>query len=62
MVSKAATAGKHVIFVDAYSAFVRDASWKAKFICDNLHPNDAGYVVLGQMRYGAIEGVLPAEP
>jgi lysophospholipase L1-like esterase len=59
-VSEAAAAGKHVIFVDSYAAFVADSSWKTKYMTDNLHPNDAGYVVLGQTWYAAISSVLPA--
>lgn len=57
-----AAAGKHVIFLDAYNSFVRDTNWKTKLMYDNLHPNDAGYVALGRMWYGAIKGVLPTGP
>jgi lysophospholipase L1-like esterase len=58
-VKEAADAGKHVIFVDSYATFQADASWKTKWMGDNLHPNEAGYVVLGQMWYAAISAVLP---
>jgi len=58
-VSEAAAAGKHVIFVDSYAAFVADANWKTKYMGDNLHPNEAGYVVLGQTWYAAIKDFLP---
>jgi lysophospholipase L1-like esterase len=59
-VSEAAAAGKHVLFVDSYAAFVADSSWKTKYMSDLMHPNDAGYVVLGQTWYAAISSVLPA--
>jgi lysophospholipase L1-like esterase len=59
-VNAAAAAGKHVIFVDSYAAFVADSSWKTKYMFDNLHPNDAGYALLGQKWYAAISSVLPA--
>ena len=29
---------------------------------DGLHPNDAGYAVLGRSFYGAISALLPAGP
>jgi len=58
-VNEAAAAGKHVVFVDAYAAFVADSSFKTKYMSDNLHPNDAGYVVLGKTFYDAISAVLP---
>jgi len=58
-VSAAAAAGKHVIFVDSYAAFVANTSWKTAIMSDNLHPNDAGYAVLGQTWYDAISASLP---
>jgi lysophospholipase L1-like esterase len=62
VVSKAVAAGKHVVFLDNYAAFSADTSYKTKLMTDNLHPNDAGYVVLGQSFYGAISALLPAGP
>jgi len=61
-VSAAAAAGKHVVFVDNYAALSADSSWKTKYMYDNLHPNDAGYALLGQTWYAAISAVLPATP
>jgi lysophospholipase L1-like esterase len=60
VVSKAAAAGKHVIFLDNYAAFSRDPNYRTTLMYDYLHPNDAGYVVLGQSFYGAISAVLPS--
>jgi lysophospholipase L1-like esterase len=62
LVSTRAAAGKHVVFADNYAAFVKDASWASKQMADNLHPNDAGYAVLGRGFYGAIAALLPAAP
>jgi lysophospholipase L1-like esterase len=58
----AATTGKHVLFVDNYQAFASSANYKTALMADNLHPNDAGYAVLGKSFYQAIEGMLPAAP
>lgn len=60
VVNKAASAGKHVVFLDNWAAFSADASYKTKLMIDNLHPNDDGYAVLGQSWYKAISGYLPS--
>lgn len=61
VVNKAAEGGKHVKFLDNYAAFSKDPAYQTKWMYDYLHPNDAGYVVLGQAFYGAISSVLPAK-
>jgi len=60
VISKASAAGKHVVYLDNWAAFSADSSYKTKLMTDNLHPNDAGYVVLGQSWYKAIGSYLPA--
>lgn len=60
VVDKAASVGKHVVFLDNWAAFSADTSYKTKLMIDNLHPNDAGYAVLGQSWYKAISAYLPA--
>jgi lysophospholipase L1-like esterase len=62
LVSARASAGKHVILVDNYAAFSKDQSYQTTLKADGLHPNTAGYVVLGQSFYNAIGGLLPAAP
>jgi lysophospholipase L1-like esterase len=62
LVSTRAAAGKHIVFIDNYAAFVKDANWASSQMADNLHPNDAGYAVLGRGFYGAIAALLPAGP
>ncbi|HXU03887.1 MAG TPA: SGNH/GDSL hydrolase family protein [Polyangia bacterium] len=61
LVNTRAAGGKHVVFVDNYAAIIKDASWKTSLMVDNLHPNDAGYAILGQSFYGAVAGVLPQQ-
>ena len=62
LVNSRAAAGKHVILVDTYAAFVKDPSFKTSLMSDNLHPNEEGYAVLGRSFYSAIGGFLPAGP
>jgi lysophospholipase L1-like esterase len=60
LVRTRAQAGKHVLFVDAHAAFVKDANYKADYISsDGLHPSTNGYVVIGDLFYGAISRYLP---
>ena len=54
--------GKHVLLVDNYAAFAKDPSYQTTLKADGLHPNDAGYVILGQSFYSAIAALLPASP
>jgi lysophospholipase L1-like esterase len=62
LVSSRAAAGKHVVLVDNYAAFSKDPSYQTKLKADGLHPNTAGYVVLGQSFYDAIGPLLPPAP
>ncbi len=55
----AAAAGKHVVFVDNYAAFTDNANYKTALMADGLHPNTAGYEVLGESFYNVISGMLP---
>jgi lysophospholipase L1-like esterase len=59
LVDTRAKAGKHVVFLDNYKVFSANASYKTAWMYDNLHPNDAGYVALGQSWYGVIGPLLP---
>src|SRR4029077_17248258 len=62
LVNTRAAAGKHVVLLDNYAAFVKDPNYKTSLMVDNLHPNDAGYAVLGRAFYGAITAQLPSGP
>lgn len=57
----AAAAGKHVVFLDNYQAFTANANYKTALMADGLHPNTAGYVVLGDSFYSVISSYLPAK-
>ncbi len=58
VVSELATSGDHVIFVDNYAAIETSPNWQGQLMADYLHPNDAGYAILGQSFYDAISGFL----
>ena len=62
LVSVRATAGKHVVLVDNYAAFSKDPNYQTTLKADGLHPNTAGYVILGQSFYDVIGPLLPAGP
>jgi len=60
LVSARTAAGKHVVLLDNYAAFTKDPSYRTKLMSDYLHPNDAGYVVLGRAMFEAIRALLPS--
>jgi len=62
LVNTRAAAGKHVMFVDNYAAFTKNTSFRTALMVDGLHPNDAGYAVLGQSFYDAISALLRPVP
>ena len=57
----AAASGKHVVFVDNYQAFAQNSNYKTALMADGLHPNTAGYAVLGGSFYGVISSYLQAK-
>lgn len=59
LVQQRASAGKHVIRVDMYGAFTANVNYKTAYMNDNLHPNPAGYTLMGQTWYAAIRSYLP---
>ena len=62
VVQSRAANGKHITMVDMYAAFTAQANYKTTLMNDYLHPNDAGYVVMGDVWYPAIQSYLPAAP
>lgn len=62
VVQARAASGKHVITVDMYAAFTANPDFKTALMSDFLHPNGAGYVVMGDVWYAAIRSYLPAAP
>jgi hypothetical protein len=55
MVEKRAAAGKHIMFADV------TVGWNSKnmFGDDDLHPNWAGYNLMGEVWYKAVGGLFP---
>jgi len=58
LVKKLTDAGKHVILVDQYGAFTKNASFATAYMNDKLHPKDAGYVVMANTWWAAIGPLL----
>lgn len=58
IVQQRAAAGKHVILVNAYDPFASNANFKTALMTDVLHPNLAGYGLLGDTWYNAISSYL----
>ena len=58
LVQARAAAGKHIELLDLFTPFNSSPNF-ASLMNDALHPNDSGYVVMGQTWFRAIEDVLP---
>jgi lysophospholipase L1-like esterase len=54
IVSARAKQGKHILLVDMYGALTANANYKTAYLANNLHPNDAGFVVMAGVWYAAI--------
>lgn len=55
LIKTRADTGKHVVLVDMNKAFNANL---AQYMADEVHPNDAGYKVMGEVWYQAIAGIL----
>jgi len=62
LVQSRAANGKHIAAVDMYAAFTAHTDYKTALMNDFLHPNDAGYVVMADVWFAAIQSYLPAAP
>jgi lysophospholipase L1-like esterase len=62
LIAQRAAAGKHVQLVNMYGAFTAHADYKTSLMTDDLHPNTAGYALLGMTWYQTVAGFLPAAP
>jgi lysophospholipase L1-like esterase len=51
--------GKHLLLVDQFTRIATTPDFVAQLLPDNIHPNAAGYAILGETWYGAIEAFLP---
>jgi lysophospholipase L1-like esterase len=54
MVKACADAGKHIVLVDMYGAFMENDMFKTQYMHDKLHPNDTGYTKMGEVWYAAL--------
>jgi lysophospholipase L1-like esterase len=61
IVQARAAAGEHVILVDMYGAYTKNADYKKAYLANGLHPSDAGYAVMGTVWWDAIGNLLPAK-
>lgn len=58
LVSERAAAGKHVRLMDMNTPFTSTANYSTTLLADKLHPNDAGYKLMGQTWYAALSALL----
>lgn len=54
-----AAAGRSVAVVDMFTPFVETPDYQNVLLFDRLHPNDAGYAIMVDVWYEAIEPLLP---
>lgn len=50
--------GEHLMLVDMYSVFSANDNYKSQWLYDRWHPNNAGYKVMADVWYEAIQGFL----
>jgi len=54
LVASRVQSGKHIVLVDMHAAFKKNPNFASDYMTDNLHPNDAGYAVMGGVWYAAL--------
>jgi lysophospholipase L1-like esterase len=59
LVQERVSAGKHIIVVDQFTQIASTPNFVTALLPDNIHPNAAGYAIMGGTWYGAIETFLP---
>jgi lysophospholipase L1-like esterase len=58
LVSTRVAKGQHIVLVDMYGAFTKDANYKQSLFADNLHPNQAGYNAMADVWFAALSPYL----
>jgi lysophospholipase L1-like esterase len=58
LVSTRVGKGQHIVLVDMYGAFTKDANYKQSLFADNLHPNQAGYNAMADVWFQALSPYL----
>ena len=59
IVQERVDAGKHLIIVDQFTRIAQTPNFVATLLPDNIHPNPAGYAIMGETWYAGIESFLP---
>jgi lysophospholipase L1-like esterase len=59
LVQSRVAAGKHIVMVDMYGAFVANPNYSTALMTDRLHPNEAGCKVMATTWYEGIKSYLP---
>jgi len=59
LVSARTSMGRHLILVDMFSTFTAHSDYRTSLMGDNLHPNQAGYDLMGATWYAAVAPFLP---
>jgi lysophospholipase L1-like esterase len=59
LVKARADAGKHIVLVDMYGAYTANPNYKTELMDDELHPKDAGFVVMANVWWEEIGSLLP---
>ena len=54
IVSQRAAAGKHIRLMDMNTPFLSNANYSTALLANGVHPNDAGYKLMGQTWYAAL--------
>lgn len=54
LVSTRVAKGQHIVLVDMYTAFTKQANYKQSLLGDNLHPNQTGYNLMADVWFEAL--------
>jgi lysophospholipase L1-like esterase len=58
LVKSRADAGKHVVTVDIWGAFMQNGSYRTEYLNDLVHCKDAGYAKMADVWYAGIGALL----
>ena len=58
IVRQRATAGRHIRLMDMNTPFTSMANYSTALLADGVHPNDAGYKLMGQTWYATLSPLL----
>jgi lysophospholipase L1-like esterase len=58
IVSQRAAAGKHIRLMDMNTPFLSNANYSTALLANGVHPNDAGYKLMGQTWYAVLSPLL----